>query len=866
MRASRVPERTQARAQAQARHALLQAQEAGVSQRNRPRGASRVALTIEWRGQLGGDLSARLRVRGRNGNQDGWVTVASDIRVADPDGAAGGPSARLAHTISIERYREYEVTFTPLASPPDDRYRATSARLRVAGSAGAATLTARLDLDRWNRRNVADVWQGRDIDPGKAGDVVSATLFGRTVQIHRAVLPRVEKTNALYEALPEGTRAAIRASLFVTGGYAVRTTTDGEYSNHSVGYAIDVNYHGDTKQNHHFQEDDLTLLRDLVEPVVRTDPALAAFRILQDSGLQQLRAAHAFNQRFPAFLADLLGMDAARAELEQCISAERNAPFYAAYFRSLREQKTRALFARIDARLLRQAIQRETDGVRKTRLELALASWTALQAWIFGIDVRDERAQQQKRIAGMIPLREDVLQMFLDAGWSWGGDWKAEKDYMHFEDTEALQQVKRSRAAAPPAPLPAPSAPLGAAPAHGPAGRLHVEHVEHIAAGDEHTCVLLRGGAVRCWGAGGRGRLGTGATASIGDDESPAAIPDVALGGRAVQVVAGKEHTCALLDTGGVRCWGAAQSGQLGYGNRRDIGDDESPASAGDVPLGEPAVQLTASGMHTCALLGSGRVRCWGLDTEGQLGLAFDPRTIGDDEVPTAVPAIDFGARVEQLASSFAHTCARFAGGAVRCWGPVLGAGIDKFTPAAARPPVALGAPAAILGTGTAATHTCAITTAGRVRCWGLATGGPRGHDKSVAVGVAPGRLPTPAELGDLPMIGRVVQVAPGSDHTCVLTDAGQVRCWGDSRFGGLGQGRGQGTVQAARIPVERAALVDLGGRAVGIAAGGFHTCALLDTGRVRCWGWNRSGQLGYGTPENVGAERPPAAVGDVPL
>jgi alpha-tubulin suppressor-like RCC1 family protein len=421
--------------------------------------------------------------------------------------------------------------------------------------------------------------------------------------------------------------------------------------------------------------------------------------------------------------------------------------------------------------------------------------------------------------------------------------------------------------AGPPAPPPAP-APTPAPPA--PAGPGRPPPVEHIAAGDEHTCVLFRGGAVRCWGAGARGRLGTGANTSIGDDETPAAIPDIVLGGRAAQIVAGKEHTCALLDTGGVRCWGAARSGQLGYGNRRDIGDDETPASAGDVILGEPAVQITASGMHTCALLGAGRVRCWGIDTEGQLGLAFDPRTIGDDEVPTAVPAIDLGAKsgatpgatIDQLASSFAHTCALIAGGAVRCWGPVLGAGVDKLTPAADRAPVALGAPAASLGTGTAATHTCAITTAGRVRCWGLATGGPRGHGKSIAVGAAPGALPTPAELGDLPIPGRVVQVAPGSDHTCVLTVTGQVRCWGDSRFGVLGQGHDQ----SGRVPVESATQVDLGGRAVEIAAGGFHTCALLDTGRVRCWGWNRSGQLGYGTPENVGAQRPPAAAGDVPL
>jgi hypothetical protein len=407
--------------------------------------ASKVALTIEWRGKFGADLSARLRVRGRNRSQDDWVTVGSAIPVADPDGARGRSSEKLSHTVSVDRYREYEVTLSPLAAPPDDRYRDTSARVRVGAAAATARITARLDINRWNRNNVNDVWEDRDIDPDKADNVIAAMLFGRTVKINQAVVPRVEKTNALYEALAEDIKAAIRASLFVTGGYAVRTTTDGEYSNHSVGYAIDVNYHDDTKQNHHFQADDLVLLRDLVEPVVRTDPGFAAFRIMQDTGLRQLQAAHAFNQRFPAFLAHLLDLDAARAELDQCLDAERNAPYYTEYFRSLRDQKARELFDRVDARLLRKAIKTQTDGVKKTQLELIHANWTALHAWIFGVDVLDEREHTSKRIAGMIPLREDVLQMLLDTGWSWGGDWQAEKDYMHFEDTEALQQVKRDR-------------------------------------------------------------------------------------------------------------------------------------------------------------------------------------------------------------------------------------------------------------------------------------------------------------------------------------------------------------------------------------------------------------------------------------
>ena len=79
-------------------------------------------------------------------------------------------------------------------------------------------------------------------------------------------------------------------------------------------------------------------------------------------------------------------------------------------------------------------------------------------------------------------------------------------------------------------------------------------------------------------------------------------------------------HTCALLDNGRVRCWGNGYWGQLGYGNTNDIGDDEAPASAGDVDVGGVAVQLAVGYSHTCVLLETNRVRCWGENEAGQLG------------------------------------------------------------------------------------------------------------------------------------------------------------------------------------------------------------------------------------------------------
>jgi alpha-tubulin suppressor-like RCC1 family protein len=398
--------------------------------------------------------------------------------------------------------------------------------------------------------------------------------------------------------------------------------------------------------------------------------------------------------------------------------------------------------------------------------------------------------------------------------------------------------------------------------------------VVQITAGLQHSCALFEDGGVRCWGEDEDGRLGAGPTLHGPKWEEgvregrriAATIPEVELGGRAVQIAAGGDHTCALLDTGKVRCWGAAASGQLGYGYRSEMGSHHPVFLAGNVKLDEPVTQVVAGWGYTCALLASGRVRCWGTSSQGELGQGPDQGDLGDDEAPTAAPALELGGRVTQLSASMSSPCALLADGSVRCWGQVRGSSAGTSTPAAEHPLVALGAPAVRIASSPAADHTCAITAAGHLRCWGDGKHGEVGHASDTGeagdVGVAPGKLPTPDTLGDVPLAGagRVTGVAPGGSYTCALLDAGKVRCWGESWFGALGPGR------PARVPARGAVEIDIGGRVVEIVSGALHSCALLDTGRVRCWGANFEGQLGYGLRENVGEQRAPAAVGDVPL
>ena len=167
-----------------------------------------------------------------------------------------------------------------------------------------------------------------------------------------------------------------------------------------------------------------------------------------------------------------------------------------------------------------------------------------------------------------------------------------------------------------------------------------------LTAGFGHTCAVLDDGTVRCWGVPGEGRLGYANLNPIGDDELPGMVAPVDLGaGRTAQAIdAGREHTCALLDAGDVRCWGFNGFGQLGIGNTFSIGDDDTPGSVAAVNLGagRAAVAISAALEHTCALLDDTSVRCWGRGSAGRLGYC-DELTIGNDEPPAAAGPVALG-------------------------------------------------------------------------------------------------------------------------------------------------------------------------------------------------------------------------------
>ncbi len=398
-------------------------------------------------------------------------------------------------------------------------------------------------------------------------------------------------------------------------------------------------------------------------------------------------------------------------------------------------------------------------------------------------------------------------------------------------------------------------------------------------AGSYHSCAALAGGSVRCWGYGGDGQLGYENMSTIGDDETPGSVGPVDLGPghTAKAIAAGDVHTCALLDDGTVRCWGYGGDGRLGYGNTNSIGESQAPGAIGPVDLGpgRTAKAISAGGGHTCAVLDDGNVRCWGYGFNGQLGYG-NRNSIGDDETPGSVRTVNLGAghTATALGAGERHTCALLDDGSVRCWGfgvdGELGyANQSNIGDAATRTPDTVGP--VNLGAGRTATaisagdrHTCAVLDDGSVRCWGYGLSGRLGYGDQNAVGDDE----TPGSVGAVRLgAGRTaLAITAGGRHTCARLDDGNVRCWGFGGTGRLGYANTDNVGDNEAVGSVGPLNLGPGRTATAISAGQDHTCALLDDGGARCWGSGANGRLGYCNENNIGDFQSPGAFGPIDI
>ena len=343
--------------------------------------------------------------------------------------------------------------------------------------------------------------------------------------------------------------------------------------------------------------------------------------------------------------------------------------------------------------------------------------------------------------------------------------------------------------------------------------------VELIAAGQQHSCAVLDDGSLRCWGADHSGQLGVVPLPSLPDGTRGSATPLPAFVlDQPSALSLGVSQTCLLNEDGTVRC----------VGERIHL---EESRKAPQAPLTldtEPVQALSAGSGMTCLLLDSGRATCL-----GKQALAAPLRGATGSTTPGRIELASVDDEQTFKAIGCGNdVCAVTEAGAVRCWRST-----DQFREGEAGGNVeelALPAPAEAISV-SFDFGGCALLETHAVHCWNGAAHG--------AITVTRIALDGPAR-----------QVESGGFFSCAVLESGELRCWGREEY-----------FKALARPVAPGVYaLDVGGRVRMVAVGELHACVLLERGAVRCFGHNSSGQLGYGHQRDIGDDEP--LPGDVPV
>jgi alpha-tubulin suppressor-like RCC1 family protein len=370
-----------------------------------------------------------------------------------------------------------------------------------------------------------------------------------------------------------------------------------------------------------------------------------------------------------------------------------------------------------------------------------------------------------------------------------------------------------------------------------------------VAAGAYHTCALRPAGDVECWGINAEGEIGVGGPPT--GPLAPSAVPGIT---TAVAIAAGGSHTCALLVGGTVTCWGKGNDGQLGV--------PSFPASASTpttVPGISEALAVTAGGAHTCAVLAGGSASCWGLNDNQQLGAStpsyHSPTPVTVSTVGPLTKQIAAGAYHTCAIVAADSTVACWGlnsdgqaplravipgpgsgGPAAGCiippgggdcdlsagFGDIAAIYLNKVTTIAA----SIGVGQLLGGPPLGGYHTVALDSSGMDWGWG------NNNDGQLPDGAGAYAMKDPSS----PPVPAAVKIAAGAYHTCILDSTMGVYCRGNNKDS-----------QSGSSPP---GIVSKTSGAVDVAAGGYHTCAVIVTpstpadGSVECWGLNWNGEV----------------------
>src|SRR5690554_3626036 len=346
---------------------------------------------------------------------------------------------------------------------------------------------------------------------------------------------------------------------------------------------------------------------------------------------------------------------------------------------------------------------------------------------------------------------------------------------------------------------------------------------------------------------------------ACGGDESSSHLPaydegkDIELTEKMIERIAnphlalGYNHSCFILSNENVSCWGSNQYGQLGHGNktkeeiekelleRRKNGDviteEEIEAEQNKLSSSTPvkvkdsngvmtgAIKISAGENHTCALLEGKNVKCWGNNSDRQLGNA----ELSTQNKQASSTAVDVNVAdlqgVKAISVGNTYSCALLEAGDIKCWGKIpSGFSANNLLELTNKKPSQLA---------TASAHACVVTEDNQVQCWGDSS--KLGHSES--------------EATEVTGIDNALFVSSKGSHSCALLNNGRVRCWGSNLRGQIGNGDGGSITSTVTIPSKN--VINLS-QVVSLSSGENYNCAVTQLGQVKCWGNNDNGQLGF--------------------
>ncbi len=396
--------------------------------------------------------------------------------------------------------------------------------------------------------------------------------------------------------------------------------------------------------------------------------------------------------------------------------------------------------------------------------------------------------------------------------------------------------------------------------------------VKDMAVRGTSMCVALSGGLVKCAGENGYGEFGSSLSyySTLGEINDYYTL-HLGTDFEIAQLKGGiGSFYCALSTTGAVKCWGFNFHGNLGQGVPNDTYYvdliSHPPYSPTNIDIGaDKAVQISAGGYHVCIVTNKGDVKCWGENSESQLGLGHQSN-IGDgpNEMGANLKTVNLGTNLKaiKVAAGWRFTCALLSNHQVKCWGFDFNGALgddaahtqenDNRFQIGARAsdmgdnlaPVYLGENAIDISAG--ADHVCAILASGKVKCWG---------DNSYSqLGLADnenrGAYSSTHSMHDLPTLNfgglKAKKISAIGRGTCAILENGETICWGRNDYAALGIGSVTANTSFYTIPYATPSVklsdsryinFGTGLKADRIFNGEIYSCALLTNGKVKCWG-----------------------------